>query len=146
MHQMQIGRAAIVSPRLSGQSLDSSGEWESGCKRTEAQNPESSVALPTNFLNNFLWMSLILLLASVDFSHLSTTFQTHRLKHINYHPEPFPCDDGPCKWGLISVGQQGLSSLFEDYSSLSSGLAQTLATLFLIHHCRLLIAPTASPY
>lgn len=115
----QIGRTVAVSLWLSGQSLGSCGEW--------LQEDRSSEKLrsPWKCLDSTSFSSLPL----ADFI-FSPTFQTIRLKHINLHRESFPCNHGACKWGIIRVGQQGLSSLFEDYASLSSGLAQTLATLF----------------
>lgn len=80
------------------------------CKSTEAQ---IKWAAPCNIVNK---------ISSTSFcSLLLTDFMLNNFpnEHTKTH-QSFPDDNGLCKWGIICMGQQGLSSLFEDYASISS--------------------------
>lgn len=135
MYQAQIGGTVAASLWLSGQSLGSCGEW--------LQEDRSSEQLhsPWKCLDSTSFSSLPL----ADFI-FSPTFQTIRFIHINLCRESFPCNHGACKWGIIRVGQQGLSSLFWRLCFTFQWPGPDTSHSLLIHHCRLLIAPTASPY
>lgn len=136
MHQAQIGGTVAVSLWLSGQSLGSCGEW--------LQEDRSSEQLQSPL--KMSWFSFIFLLAS-GWLHLLANFPNNQTQTYQFAPWVFsPRNHGACKWGIIRVGQQGLSSLFWRLCFTFQWPGPDTSHSLLIHHCRLLIAPTASPY
>lgn len=75
-------------------------DWGSGGDQTSSTTAPWKKTKKKTAFASFFW----------TLHHLPTTFQMIKLNHVSL----FPCDNGLCEWGIIRMGQQGLSSLFED--------------------------------